>query len=259
MPAHPVSQPAARRRNRLVLGSLTVLLLLLLLLLAGPVRSHALEFQVGPLEAGRIALVNLLKGRVRVGIQIGHLDAHLHPEEHAALRWNTGGHSAGLDELDVNLAVAAELTALLEARGIQVELLPASVPVYYSADAILSLHADSVTDSWRTGYKSAYFEPARNQADPLLKQLIDEAYLAGSGLEDDSLNTSGTMIHYYAFNPEYAHSVNPRSPALLVEMGYISNPDDRRFLLQPEQPAALIAEGLLAYLTEIGRVPPRTD
>ncbi len=232
-------------------------LLMVFLLVAGPVRSHALEFQVGPLEAGRIALINLLKGPVRVGIQIGHLDAHRHPDEHAALRWNTGGHSGGVDELDVNRAVAAELTALLEARGVMVDLLPASVPVHYSADAILSLHADSVDDEWRSGYKSSFFEPARNPTDLALKKFIDDAYLQGSGLADDSLNTSGTMIHYYAFNPQYRHSVNPRSPALLIEMGYISNPEDRRFLLQPEKPAALIARGLLAFLTETGRLPPQ--
>lgn len=258
VPAHPDSQPESRRRRRLLLGSAAFVLLLLFLLLAGPVRSHALAFQVGPFEAGRIALVNLLKGPVRVGIQIGHLDAHLHPEEHAALRWNTGGHADGIDELEVNRAVAAELVLLLEERSVEVDLLPASVPIHYSADAILSLHADSVTDSWRNGYKSAFFEPARNASDPVLKRLIDEAYLEGSGLDDDSLNTSGTMINFYAFNPEYEHSVNPRSPALLIEMGYISNPEDRRFLLRPEQPATLIAAGLLAYLTEIGRLPPQS-
>lgn len=257
MPVQPASQPDSRRRQRLLLGGLSFILLLVLLILIGPVRRHALEYQVGVLEAGRAAAINLLKGPVRVGIQIGHLDAYLHPEEHAALRWNTGGHSGGIDELDVNRAVAAELTLLLEAAGVQVDLLPASVPVHYSADAILSLHADSVDDEWRNGYKSAYFEPARNPADPLLKQFIDAVYLDGSGLADDSLNTSGTMIHYYAFNPGYDHSVNPRSPALLVEMGYISNPDDRRFLLEPAAPAALLAEGLLAYLTDIGRVPHR--
>lgn len=251
------SLPETRRKRRLkFLTTLVVLLLLVLLFLAGPVRTAALSYRTGVIEAARITVVNLLKGPVRVGLQIGHLDAQLHPEEHASLRWNFGGHSAGIDEVDVNIAVAAELRELLEMAGVTVELLPASVPPHYSADAILSLHADSVEDPARSGYKSSHFEPVRNGRDELLKQHVDEVYLRGSGLRDDSLNTSGTMIGYYAFNPEFRHSVNPRSPALLVEMGYISHPGDRAFLLEPARPAALLAEGVLEYLSAIRRVPP---
>ncbi len=251
----PTDQRTLRPGTRL-LAITTIVLTVLLAVLAGPVRTTALRYGTGAAEAARIAVVNTLKGPVRVGVQIGHLDAHLHPEEHAALRFNTGGHAAGLDELTVNMSVAEELSALLEAAGVTVDLLPASVPVHYSADAVVSLHADSVADDWRSGYKSSFFEPQRNSSDPLLKEHIDSVFLAGSGLRDDSLNTSGTMIHYYAFNPAYRHSVNPRSPALLVEMGYISNSADRRFLLQPGLPAQLIADGLLSFLRAQKRLPP---
>lgn len=254
MPSEP-HHDRTRPWTRLLAGT-TLVLAAFLVVLAGPVRSTALLYGTGAAEAARIAAVNMLKGPVRVGIQIGHLDAHLHPEEHTALRFNTGGHAAGVDEVAVNIAVAEELARLLEAEGVKVDLLPASVPVHYSADAVLSLHADSVADDWRSGYKSAYFEPQRNRHDPLLKEHIDAVFLAGSGLRDDSLNTSGTMIGYYAFNPAYRHSINPRSPALLVEMGYISSESDRRFLLQPRLPAQLISEGLLDFLRSQKRLPP---
>lgn len=239
-----------------MLAVLTVLLALFLLLLAGPVRNTARTYNTGALAAARIMTVNLLKGPVRVGIQVGHLDADQHAEEHAELRWNTGGHAAGIDELDVNMAVAAELAVLLESAGVEVELLPARVPVHYSADAIVSVHADSVLDEGRNGYKSAYFEPLRNGHDVLLKELMDAAWLPASGLTDDSSNTSSAMFRYYAFNPAFRHSVNPSSPALLVEMGYISNPGDRQFLSDPARPARLLAEGLTAFLRQIGRLPP---
>lgn len=243
------------RLRRPLLGAL-ICLSLLLALLAWPVSAVAARYGTGPLAAARIGAVNLLKGPVRVGIQIGHLNARDHPEEHRDLRWNFGGHAGGVDELDVNIAVAQRLAALLEAAGVTVELLPASVPAYYSADAVISVHADSVADPARSGYKSAFFEPARNGHDALLKQHVDSAYLAGSGLRDDSLNTSGSMIHYYAFNPQYRHRVNTRSPALLVELGYISNPADLEFLLRPGRPAQLLAEGVIAFLTDIQRLPP---
>lgn len=246
--------PGGRVRRALLTALL--FLSLLLVLFAGPVRVTANRYGTGPLEAARIMTVNLLRGPVRVGIQVGHLDAINHPEEHRDLRWNFGGHANGVDELDINIAVAERLKSLLEAAGVTVELLPASVPAYYTADAVISVHADSVDDPARNGYKSAHFEPLRNSQDPLLKEHIDTVFLAGSGLRDDSVNTSSGMIRYYAFNPRYRHSVNTRSPALLVELGYISNRADLRFLLDPGQPAALLAEGIIAFLTDIRRLPP---
>lgn len=232
-----------------VLGTLFVLL-------AWPLRTTAQRYGVDYLQASRIATVNLLKGPVRVGLQIGHLDARDHPEEHRDLRWNFGGHAAGVNEVDINEAVAGRVKTLLEDAGVQVELLPASIPPFYSADAVISLHADSVDNSSRNGYKSAYFEPARNSLDALLKEHMDRIYLAGSGLADDSANTSSSMYRYYAFNPAYRHRVHTGSPALLVEMGYISNSRDLAFLQQAQRPAELIAAGVIAFLTDIQRLPP---
>lgn len=248
---------AGPRGGRTGLVVALVILGSLLVLLAWPLRTTAQSYRTGYLQASRIALVNLLKGPVRVGIQVGHLNAQDHPEEHRDLRWNFGGHARGVDELEVNLEVADRVSKLLQQAGVQVELLPASVPALYSADAVISIHADSVEDPDRRGYKSAYFEPARNSLDPLLKEHMDREFLAGSGLADDSLNTSGSMIRYYAFNPRYHHRVSSRSPALLVEMGYISNATDLAFLQQPQRPAELIAQGVIAFLTDIQRLPPQ--
>jgi N-acetylmuramoyl-L-alanine amidase len=200
---------------------------------------------------------NTLVGPPRVGVQIGHLDPHAQPDELASLRWNTGGHADGLDEVDVNRRVAEALAARLRAYGVQVDLLPATVPPGYRADAVLSIHADSSTDPARRGYKSAHFEPARNALEQELKRFIDNAYLASSGLPDDDRNTTGNMFHYYAFNHlRFEHSVARSTPALLVELGYLSHPDDRRYLSAPERPAGALADGLAAYLRSLGRLPP---
>ena len=45
--------------------------------------------------------VNAARGPVRVGIQVGHENVAAHPEEFARLRYNTGGHANGLDEVDL--------------------------------------------------------------------------------------------------------------------------------------------------------------
>ena len=200
--------------------------------------------------------LNAARGPVRVGIQVGHENVAAHPEELARLRYNTGGHANGLDEVDLNRAVAQALKERLEAYGVTVELLSATPPPSYYADLFLSLHADSVADPTRRGYKSAYFEPERNPLEPRLKAYVDRAYLSASGFPDDHHNTTRNMHRYYAFNAwRYQHSVHPGTPALLVEMGYLSSEADMAFLDYPEQPAAALSRGIIEFLQAQGRLP----
>ena len=142
--------------------------------------------------------VGAARGPVRVGLQVGHENAAAHPEELARLRQNTGGHANGVDEVDLNRAVAEALREQLEAHGVTVDLLSATPPRGYYADLVLSLHADSVADPTRRGYKSAVFEPERNPFDAALKGHIDRAYFAVSGFPDDHHNTTQNMHRYYA-------------------------------------------------------------
>lgn len=207
------------------------------------------------MDAGGRSLGNLLLGDVRVGIQIGHLYAGAHPKEHARLRVSTGGSANGIDEVDVNIAVAESLREILSAEGIAVDLLPASVPPRYRADAVVSLHSDSSPDPTRRGYKSAHFDPPRTSHERSLKRFLDDSYLNATGLPDDDSNVSGNMLRYYAFDPTYRHAVSPVTPSVLVEMGYISNDHDLEVLADPTIPARAIAEGLVAYLQSTGRLP----
>lgn len=207
------------------------------------------------LERGAVQVRSLLLGEVRVGIQIGHLDASAHPAEHARLRVSTGAEANGVTEVQINRAVAEALAERLEFAGVQVDLLPASVPPRYRADAFVSLHADSSPDGARRGFKTAHFEPSRTPQERVLKRLVDAAYAAGTGLPDDHENVSGNMLWYYAFDPRYRHAVSPVTPSLLIEMGYISNGHDLDILEAAEIPAAAIAEGVLGYLEQVGRLP----
>lgn len=195
--------------------------------------------------------LNTWRGSVRVGLQIGHENAHEHPDEVAVLRASTGGRANGVNEVDINRAVVAELKRLLEADGIIVDVLPAVVPPGYRADLFVSVHADSVYQTSRRGYKSAHFVPARNAQEPLLKAAIDEAYLRMSGLPDDNRNDSANMRHYYAFNHHrFEYSVDPSTPAVIVEMGYISNWSDLAYIQQIDAPARAIHAGIMNYLRE---------
>ena len=260
MDRNDATRPDRRaRRGRLVVRLLRILVGLgIAAALVGAValRGDAAIAAAGTwLERSALEVRSLLLGEVRVGIQIGHLDAREHPAEHARLRVSTGGEANGVTELQINQAVAAALAERLTAAGVAVDLVPASVPPRYRADVFVSLHADSSPDDARRGFKTAHFEPARTPQERVLKQIVDAAYAAGTALPDDHENVSGNMLWYYAFDPRYRHAVSPVTPSLLIEMGYISNDRDLEILVNPDVPAAAIAEGVLAYLEQAGRLP----
>ncbi len=60
------------------------------------------------------------------------------------------------------------------------------------------------------------------------------------------------MRGYYAFNyRRYAHTVARTTPAVIVEMGFLTNPDDRALLTeQPDLIAAGLANGIIRYLNQ---------
>lgn len=277
----PTAPATPRRRLRRLLGRgfLVALACLLLLNVAMAVRergpsavaavggglSAGLERLTGALprsqsvrvyRAGPVRwLANRLRGSVRIGLQVGHLAAADQPDELAALRYSTGAHHAGLDEVSVNAAVVEALAERLRARGAVVDVLPATVPPGYRADLVLSVHADSNLDTTRSGYKSAHFRPARNPNEALLKVSVDRAVFLATGMRDDDANVSGNMLEYYAFNHErFAHAVAAGTPALLVELGYLSHPGDREWLRRPDLLAAAVEQGVAAYLRATGRV-----
>lgn len=200
-------------------------------------------------------VANRWRGPVRVGLQVGHLDATDQPDELEALRVSTGAHWDGVDEVDVNLEIALKLSERLEEAGMVVDVLPATVPPRYRADVFLSIHVDANPDEDRNGYKSAHFIPARNPAELLLKLMVDRAVLSSTRLTDDDRNVTGNMFRYYAFNNRrYRHAVHPRTPGLLVELGYLSNGADSRLLDDPDVLVSALASGVLGFLEEIGRL-----
>ena len=79
-------------------------------------------------------------GPKRVALQAGHWLTEQVPAELRGLQHGaTGG---GKQEWEVNLDIARRTAALLEAQGIQVDILPATIPVRYRAHVFVSIHAD---------------------------------------------------------------------------------------------------------------------
>lgn len=188
-------------------------------------------------------------GPPRVGLQVGHWKNEDLPEELYRLEGRTGSSGGGKTEWEVNLEIAQGVKTLLEEKGIQVDLLPATVPEKYWADVFVAIHADGSTDPATSGFKIA--APRRDfsgKAAKLVNFLV-EAYQKSTGLPQDP-NITRNMRGYYAFAWwRYDHSVHPMAASVIIETGFLTNPVDRNTIVnQPDVVANGIVSGIISHL-----------
>ncbi|GEM_PF-1219357 len=188
-------------------------------------------------------------GPKRVGLQAGHWRTEEAPPELGRLQQGTSG--GGKAEWQVTLDLAQRARALLEQAGVQVDLLPATVPPRYQAHAFLAIHVDGDPTGQTRGFKIA--RPGFSSIPAVDDQFVaalEAAYSAATGLPRDDAHISRRMLYYYAFNSRrYCHAVAPGVPQAIIETGFLTNAADRDVLLgNPDAVARGIADGVLTFL-----------
>ena len=186
-----------------------------------------------------------------IGIQAGHWQEANMPAELSFLRTSTGGAGGGVKEADINLKIAQKVQSILQSEGATVDLLPATVPVKYTADAFVAIHCDATDSSAPRGYKVAS-SPASavpNRDKALVKALYDE-YGRTTGMPTNDAITND-MLYYYAFNnSRLQHTVASTTPAAIFEAGFLTNSADRSYLVnQTDEVAQGIAQGITDFLS----------
>ncbi len=161
-----------------------------------------------------------------------------------------GTQAEGLDEKDLNLAVTQMVAALLEQQGITV-VCTRTEDVYVTladraalanaveADIFVSIHTNASSTSTAFHGIETYHLPDA-QAARQLASAVHASVLEATGANDHNVRTA----NYYVLR-------ETDMPAILVEMGYVTNAAELAQLLQPEYRAQLaqgIAAGILAYL-----------
>ncbi len=208
------------------------------------------SFESAPLTLDPYADWKRPEGTWSVALQVGHWHADEAPEEQINLRANTGATGGGVTETEVNLSIAKETKRLLEAEGVQVELLPTTIPPEYWADVFVSIHADGNLNTSVSGYKAAAPRRDRTGKAQTLADLLDKRYGEATGLPYDP-NITRNMRGYYAFNwRRYEHSIHPMTVGAIMETGFLTSPSDRRVIVnQPERSARAIADAILEFLS----------
>jgi N-acetylmuramoyl-L-alanine amidase len=192
----------------------------------------------------------------RVGIQAGHWKISEAPDEQYRLRADTGAQWKNLTEAAVNLEIATRVQKQLQDAGVTVDLLPATVPPGYDADAFVAIHADDGGGTDQSGWKIA--SPWRSSvASRALRDAIALSYGRASGLPEDRYGVSYNMRGYYAFGwYRYEHAIAPTTPGAIIETGFLTSAVDRQLIVaDPDRAARGISLGILAYLGQLSRLP----
>jgi N-acetylmuramoyl-L-alanine amidase len=188
-------------------------------------------------------------GPKRVGLQAGHWRVEESPAELRGLGHGSSG--GGLAEWEVNLDIAERTATILRAHGVEVDILPSTVPIEYKAHLFLSIHADGDEAGVRRGFKLGRAAwSATPEADDRLMAAITETYGPATAMPLDPVGASRRMTAYYAFNSRrYCHAIAPGTPSAILEAGYLTSAVDRQILLgDPDAVARGIAAGILRFL-----------
>jgi N-acetylmuramoyl-L-alanine amidase len=151
----------------------------------------------------------------------------------------------GLQEVEINLAIAEKVVSLLKRKGYQVELLGEfdEAILGYQADVFVSLHSDSCDIPGASGFKVARVTNSAvpEEEDRLVECLWNE-YEKWTGLARHEDSITPHMRQYHAFR-----KIDPDTPGAIIEMGFML--DDRNILLyEQEKVARGVASGVICFL-----------
>ena len=154
----------------------------------------------------------------------------------------------GFYEKGINLSVALDVARLLEQRGLRVKMTRtddyyveledrAAIANNIDADLFVSIHADSFPKSSRRGY-TIYVAKAASSSSRRAAKAIARS-MSGTGLNSFGVQTAN-----------YHVLTDTRGPAVLVEMGYLTNRREAALLRSgsfQDRLAQAIADGISDY------------
>lgn len=178
-----------------------------------------------------------LKGNKKVVLDPGHGGA-----DYGAIR-------AGINEKDINLDVAKRVESILTSKGVSVamtrdrdETVSLQERTVFTdnkkPNIFVSIHVNSSTGTQATGLETHYYHPESIE----LAKVVHTQLAACVKSPDRGLFKS----RFYVIN-------HTSVPAILVEIGFISNDRERAELVseqRKQQTAKAIADGILIYLSQ---------
>jgi len=152
----------------------------------------------------------------------------------------------GLQEVEINLAVAERVVSLLQRSGYDAEILAEFSPKLtgYQGIAVVSIHADSCNVPEATGFKVARVSASSvpELEDQLVACLI-ERYSKATGLQFHQNSITYDMTEYHMF-----YEIAPETPAAIIEIGFMAA--DRHLLTKKQDRVARgIVNGIKCFVS----------
>ena len=168
---------------------------------------------------------------------------------------NAGAEGNGLVEQDLTFEIGTRLASLLRSNGsfdVRVSRPTAETTLGTSNASSLRIRVDEANnfgaDYFISLHTNAFDKDSANGIEVYATQENSEAYAFGSSLLKGMVESTGLRNRGMKLNPELQVLKNATMPAVLLEMGFISNPADAALLSQsPELFAQGIYNGILAY------------
>ncbi len=159
-----------------------------------------------------------------------------------------GANREGVYEKHLNLSVAQKVRQALEAKGVTVHMTRATdkflelseitaITNRVKPDAFVSVHTNASVSTAANGIETYYYTPqSRELANRVHRRMVNSVSAPDRGVR---------TARFYVIR-------NTQVPAILCEMGYISNPSERASLQSESRQRATaeaIAQGVVEFLT----------
>jgi N-acetylmuramoyl-L-alanine amidase len=159
----------------------------------------------------------------------------------------------GLQEVDINRAIATRVVERLnQDLDWQADLLEEFDEKLndYSADALLSIHADSCNVPGRSGFKVARVESSySSETEDQLIDCVSQHYHEATDLTFDRYTITYDMTRYHAY-----YEIDPSTPAVVIEVGFML--EDRELLTeQSDLVVEGIVNGLICFIEGEAAIP----
>ena len=169
--------------------------------------------------------------------------------------WNTGAEGNGLYEQDITFAVGAYLADILDQDPrFEVRVSREAADTVLGTSNATSLQARvNMANSWPADYfisihANASTDPAVNGTQVLVHSQYTQSYWLAQHIQNAILSRMGTKDLGIVLRPGLFVLRRTQMPAVLVELGFITNAQDAALMRDdPNGFAQAIYQGLLSY------------